>query len=228
MNLTEADDQLIDDVLNERLDELQMEEARQYITSHPPLLDELRTRLELIHGIAAQQDQLKDTFNEMLQRSEKRSTPVFFRIAAGLAVLVMVAALAWWISQRNDQPDVLSYYAFYPEPTILRGADADLQLKECFDAYVRQDYALALAGFTGDCSHVKEVDLYIGSCHLALDQLPAARSVFENGSSVHHQWYQSCVYLKMGESEEARAILEQLATGSSVYQKKAVAILEMW
>jgi|GEM_PF-2133604 len=196
-----------------------------------------------VHALKQTLDESWNTFKKQEERS-RNSLPFFqsyyFKLAAVLLLLVLSVATIWELIQPKSNQE---YYAEYFSPYEARAftrSDSDsvtFALREALGKYEREEYRESLEGLNeilaGDSSQV-ELYLYIGICHMVLDEELEALSSFkvliDQGNELfltQAHWYTALTYLKEDQVDSARAELKRLSGMSGVYKKKADELLEL-
>lgn len=170
--------------------------------------------------------------------------PAFLRGAIGIAAAILLLLAGLWLFQpASSASDTLFAENFqaYPPPAKLRGQAGQDQLWESArSAYLEENYSLAASQFEsllaqGQTQHpLYLVHFYAGVSQLAqhpprlADAIRHLLFVTAMDSDYFHpaQWYLALAFLKNGEPQKAKALLEKISEESS-YRKKAVdALLE--
>lgn len=162
-----------------------------------------------------------------------------WKVIAAAASLALIIG-SYFIATRPVEPDVLyaRYFQVYPnvfEP-VVRGTNQETPRAQAFAAYDRGDYARAASGFNQLLKEKEEPEilLLLGNSNLILGNAGEAKENFirlsrdfENpNTDLLAKWYLSLCYLKLGEKESAKVLLEEIAVESSSYQEKAKEMLK--
>lgn len=156
---------------------------------------------------------------------------------AAAAVVAMLIAITFLLPGQQSTDELFaSYFTPYPnvfEPTV-RGNDVATVRTQAFQAYERKDYQTAVLGFEALLS-VKEdpgILLLLGNSNLMLGNAKEAQENFVtlinkyDDLDLQAKWFLSLSYLKSGDKENARKILEELGETEISYASKAKELLE--
>jgi hypothetical protein len=157
---------------------------------------------------------------------------------AAAAVVTLLISVTFFLlpSQHTSEELFASYFTAYPnifEPTM-RGSDVTTKRTEAFQAYEQKDYQKAAELFAVLLAEEKdpEVLLLLGNSNLMLGHTPEAQQNFVtliqdfDDLDIPAKWYLSLSYLKSGDRENARKILEELGETEVSYASKAKELLE--
>ena len=149
----------------------------------------------------------------------------------------MLIAITFLLPGQQSTDELFaSYFTPYPnvfEPTV-RGNDVATVRTQAFQAYERKDYQTAALGFEALLS-VKEdpgILLLLGNSNLMLGKAKEAQENFVtlinkyDDLDLQAKWFLSLSYLKSGDKENARKILEELGETEISYASKAKELLE--
>lgn len=173
---------------------------------------------------------------KLVQMESKKTRTRSFRkygIAASIALVLGLAGFYLW-NQSASTPQALyaEYYEPYPNlyAPITRDGNEKNSLEEAFAHYELGKYQLALKGFNQALQ--KEVDhdvlFYKAMALILLNRDPEAQKVLstveKNRTNYYPQtlWYQSLLFLKEGNTNQARAQLKKLTTLKSGYKDEQV------
>ncbi len=159
----------------------------------------------------------------------------YFKVAAAIIIVVVAGRLL--LPTHEDSEELFqAYFKPYPntfEPTM-RGADEVTQRSEIFLAYDQHNYQKALEGFNEILSKGNDpaVLLLAGNANLALGNVDEAKNNFriliKNFDELDTQakWFLSLCYLKEGDIDQARMMLEELGGTEIFYANKAKELLK--
>jgi tetratricopeptide (TPR) repeat protein len=160
----------------------------------------------------------------------------WYYYAAAAVVALLVAVTFLLPGQESNDELFTAYFTPYPnvvEPT-LRGNDLTTDRTEVFQAYENKDYQNAAAGFQA-MMNVKEepgILLLLGNSNLMLGKSEEAQENFitlirnYDDFDLQAKWFLSLSYLKSGDTENARKILEELGETEVSYASRAKELLE--
>ena len=157
---------------------------------------------------------------------------------AAAAVVTIMLAVTFLLPSFEESSDDLfaTYFTAYPNvfEATLRGTATTTKRTEAFQAYESKAYKKAVVLF-GELLQVhkdEEVLLLLGNSNLMLGEVQKAEenfvtliSEFDN-LDIPAKWYLSLCYLKSGETEKARNLLEELAGTDNSYAPRAKELLE--
>jgi TolA-binding protein len=162
---------------------------------------------------------------------------VIFRLAAAVLVLSMLLFKTLTPSYSGN-----SVYEKYYEPLDansyrLRGNSREVggKLQEGIDYYLSRDYTNAELAFNElrkMNENLQEVLLFSGLNEIGKGNFPAAIKLLNDLLSAEDQfvpeaqWYLGLCYIKMGEVQKARSLMEILSETEGIYKKKAQLILQ--
>jgi len=156
-------------------------------------------------------------------------------LAAAAAVVLFVASYLIFMRPTDPQEVFARYFEPYPnvfEPTV-RGSGQDNRRAEAFIAYDRGDYEKAATLFAEQLKLKQEPGLLLllGNTNLILGRTEEAQNNFltliKDFDELDGQakWYLGLSYLKQGQTEKARLILQELGEPEVTYSKKANELL---
>ncbi len=218
------------------------------LSAEPDLKSKVQEHHQLIQGIRYSHLQNKLEQLRVLEGSlpnafsEKKSglqrwMEVSWKPLAAAAVFLLVAVSYIFYNQQPNPEDIYaSYFETYPnvfEPTV-RGNSREDQRTEAFSAYDQGDYEKAAAGFNALLKEKSEpgILLLLGNANLMLGKVEEAQNNFltliKDFDELDGQakWYLGLSYLKQGQKEKARLILQELGDPEATYSKKANRLLK--
>lgn len=228
--------------------ELNMEEMENFSTrvAHDEAFKSLVQREKIIIGAIRSQG-LQDNLQYLKSIEEKiqgnQSSPTVPRIRnwyyyAAAAVVTLLISVTYLLlpSQHTTEELFASYFTAYPnvfEPTM-RGTNMATTRTEAFQAYEHKNYEKARELFTTLLAAEKdpEVLLLLGNSNLMLGHTAEARQNLVtliqdfDDLDIPAKWYLSLCYLKSGDRENARKMLEELGETEVSYASKAKELLE--
>lgn len=234
-------------------DEMPVEELANFrtrISAEPALSAEV----ELVKGLKmAITDKKTPAFHQLLLEVEagleegklitmKPRTQNWRRPVAAAASVVILLAAAWFIFLRS--PSSADLYAGMTAPAYQemktgfteRSQEAG-PAAQAASALAKKNYAAALPALqllAAQSPDDYELKIAIAFCQLETGQGPAAIQIFEsieNGTAAadireRAGWYKAAAFLKTGEKEKCRSILERIAGQPGRYAKEAGSLLE--
>ncbi|MEL7147548.1 MAG: tetratricopeptide repeat protein, partial [Bacteroidota bacterium] len=159
---------------------------------------------------------------------ENESKPViplkrWYYMAASL-VLLIVASAVWWQYYPNPGDEVfVSYYQPYPDVLTSRGDGGSL-LNEGMVYYEQGEYPRAIDRFEdylkdNNDDHVR---FYLAQANMANEHYEEAAQLFEVLNNLDEfglreasEWYLTLIYLKTGQREKAKSILQKIESSAN-------------
>lgn len=188
---------------------------------------------ENLHYLEALEDNHSATNRVRIQAPVKK----WYYAAAAITIGVLIVGKVL-LNSFNETPDKLfeAYFTPYPnmfEPTV-RGNTAADKRTQAFQAYDQGDYQNAAVLFTELLSTKKEPGmlLLLGNANLILGNVEKAKANFTvlnkdfDELDIQSKWYLSLCYLKSGEIERARTMLQELGKTEISYANKAKELLD--
>lgn len=158
----------------------------------------------------------------------------YYVAAASVAALLIVAL--FFRPQPSTQKLFAENFQPYPnvfEPTV-RGTNEPTKRSAAFQAYEQGDYAKAVILFNQLLQEKKEPGILLlnGNANLMLGNVEEAKKNFITLNAdfdeldIQSKWFLSLCYLKSGDMEHARPILEELGNTEISYARKAKELLK--
>lgn len=156
---------------------------------------------------------------------------------AAAAVVTLLIAVTFLLPKEASNDELFAkYFTTYPnlfEPTM-RGSDRVSKRTEAFQAYERKDYQSAATLLTALLEEKRdsEVLLILGNTNLMLGDTRKAQENFLtlinefDDFDIPAKWYLSLCYLKSGDTENARKLLQELGRLEVSYASRAKELLE--
>lgn len=238
----------IERYLDRSLDAEEKGAMEKRLAADPDLKSKFQEHFQLIQGIKYSHLQNKleqlralEVSLPALDIGEKNGNQRWMNISwksLAAAAVFLLLTISYLIYNRQTDPLELyaNYFEPYPnvfEPTIRGNARADLR-SEAFRAYDQRDFEKAAAGFNGLLKEKEEpgVLLLLGNANLMLGHVEEAQNNFltliKDFDELDGQakWYLGLSYLKQGQKEKARLILQELGDPGETYSKKANDLLK--
>lgn len=163
-------------------------------------------------------------------------------IAAAAVVIGLTLGLWWWTSSTPPTGPQLfaQYFETYRPPQLERGT-ASTELSDWekgLDYYSKQQFTPAAAAFEKslklDQAPQYLVQFYLGQSYLAQDppQAALALAALKQAAQGEHfyqpvaQWYMALANLQLGQSQEAKLLLQDLASQGDVQPAEVVTLLK--
>ncbi len=178
-------------------------------------------------------DQLHDRINS-LGNTKSRSLYIG-RIAAAITLIALASVFIYLFTQNTSTADLFSsYYQPYDGVVVLRGETSTLE--KGMKAYNAGDFQAALSFLlNADVDEITpgQQKLLISSCYLSLNDpeksLSYLESGFENELSLiqnNRLWLMALSYLKKGDIEPCKELLDELLEIQSPFANQASELLE--
>ncbi len=163
--------------------------------------------------------------------ASRRAVP---RWAFAAAAMLLLLLIAWPVYQRLSGPEttyalaqtLYSEHFSLPPASILRGTSIN-QWQEAYEQKQFPQAIAALEGMLADSSFKRrsEAFLFLGICHLGMEQPQEALTALEQVSPDSFawedaQWYTSMAYLKLGDSAKAITYLKNIAGQANQVRKE--------
>lgn len=181
------------------------------------------------------ENNLKATLQEVspsyFQEKKKQARIIPLLRRYGLPAAGIAAAVVLILIFQPFQGSLYDQYKQLPTASFIEQSASDLaDLAAAQQAFNQKDYATALNIFQQYLNEEAnrddvEIRFYTGLCHLELDQLSPARSIFESlhaGNSVYQTegtWYLAMTYLKEEDWERCVEYLRQIPEGTERWEE---------
>lgn len=176
---------------------------------------------------------------EKKQETKVVTMPRLLWIAA--ASIVVVGASLWFFTFKTPSNEDLFTQNFqvYPNviaPSVRGTSTTEGDKKLAFEFYEQEKYKEAVGVFEKIAKETNEEypAFYVGQCYMALGDYQKAISSFSGAVltdekfpfDTQRKWYLALAYLKIGDKENAKLILELLTNYENVQTQKATELLE--
>ncbi len=163
---------------------------------------------------AALRNALEDFHNETLPPKNKKTRTTFYRIAAGVAILMALGTGYWLINRATPSERVFETY-FSPDPGLptVMGSQDNYAFYEAMVDYKRGDYTSAIKKWEklyGSKSEKDTLNYFLGCAHLANGTAESALDYLKrNEHDTHSAFYQESnyflglAYLKLNQRDAA-------------------------
>ena len=173
---------------------------------------------------------------KVVSLDQRRKPMSIFKWGVAAALVLTVGAALFMLTRdttlSNDDL-YATYYQPYSESINVRNASAETVVSQASQLYQAKNYKEALPLFLQALEIEPgnaELQLSTGICHLELNQLDEAMSLFNNvGNPLfmdQAKWYRAMVGLKIGD-KKTKLLLESIKPGEYKYDE-AKAILAKW
>jgi hypothetical protein len=203
---------------------------------HKQLIDGIR--YAHLHDKLLQLRALEKTMPPIRSKAGQGAQIMMYWKPMAVAATLTILMTGYFIMNRPVKPEELfaQYFQTYPnvfEPTV-RGNDPADKRSEAFGAYDRGDYKTAVTLFEQLLKDKEEPGILIllGNANLVLGNVEAAQTNFltliKDFDELDGQakWFLGLSYLKQGNEEKARLILQELGDPEFTYSKKAKELLK--
>ena len=225
------------------LDVAEIKEFEALLANDPDFKEEVKAHAYARISIQQEGNKLlKEKLNQMgqkIQQEKGKRRIVYFRaIAAVFLVLISSILLIKYISD-PEYLDGKARKPLYereleaPGPPGLRGSTYNLSWNQGVSDYDKGDYQAAINSWQTLSKDTIDSELwfYLGACNIMLEEVDSAHfylNKVEPASFYYYQakWYQAILYIKAGNQEAARPLLEILKSESRKYGSFAEDILE--
>ncbi len=178
--------------------------------------------------------------NQQRQQKRKFSISKGVLLIAAALIAFLIILIPVWQSQMSEFPEKVSPEQLYSSHFRILSAPALRDSEEIHpwkEAYLAGDYPEAIRLLEEllsrpDYAYRSEAFLYLGLCHMAMDQprnaLQALTQVSPDSFDHDHAlWYRALAHLKVEEVQKAQYLLEKIAaTPGSEYKDQARQVLE--
>lgn len=179
---------------------------------------------------------LKKLESSLPQQGTRRFRNWYYYAAAACLTLFVLVGIYLPFSNETPQELYADYFVPYPnvfEPTLRSGAGQSARA-EAFQAYENGDYGKAATLFAGLLKEKNDpgVLLLLGNSNLALGKTAEAKQNFYDlinqydDLDIQAKWFLSLCYLRTGEVEQARELLNELGNTEVSYAGKAKELLK--
>ena len=239
---------LLERYIEQSLNEEEIQRVEKRLAEEPVLQELYQNELLLVHGI--RYSHLKTKLGELktleaglpaVAIPERQGRVIQFKPywkALAAAATIALITIAYLLLSRPVGPAELYAQNFKPYPNVfepvVRGTTEQNQRAEAFAAYERGDYERAALGFKSLLNTKEEpgILLLLGNANLILGKTSEAKENFVTLSKDFDdldglaKWYLSLCYLKMGEPDSAKVLLEEIAAQESSNREKAKELLK--
>lgn len=241
--MPEEYDALVDAYLKGRLGEEESRKVERLVAEDPLFREEIQFRLQTTKAFArVEYERLKSRLQQLAMEAEPATVVIATRdrrrrwwYAAASVVVIGIASLVFWIQQPSRTPTELYVAYFDPYPNIVvpivREANESNPQVAAYAYYEQRDYGRAYELFgqlIKDGEADAEASFYQALSAMALNRDREALSLLSTYMDSTNpklmrqaQWYSAMAHLKIGETQEATGLLEQLAESRGYKQNEA-------
>lgn len=155
-----------------------------------------------------------------------------------VAALIVVAVGLWLVWPASTVPaERLAdrYYAVYPAGSVVRSDASAVARDSAYQLYQQRQYAAAIRYWRQLATRGTEVEvpLWLGHSYWQTGQLDSAAVYFTRARQSddalvrqHGTWYLALVYLRQGNTEATRSLLQDLLASGNLYKREVTQLLE--
>ncbi|MFN3851348.1 MAG: tetratricopeptide repeat protein [Spirosomataceae bacterium] len=233
---------LIEKYFENNLTESEKAQFEVLINSNATFKDAVEFEKNLKNAIHhKERNELKNQLKSIEKKQETKvvAMPRWIWLAAA-SVIIVGAALWLFIFKTPTNEDLFAQnFQVYPNviaPSVRGTSTTDGDKKLAFELYEQEKYKEAIEIFEKTAKETKEEypAFYVGQCYMALGDYQKAISSFSGAVltdekfpfDTQRKWYLALAYLKIGDKENAKLILELLTNYENVQTQKATELLE--
>lgn len=227
----------IEKFINGELYGQELDEFEKKLQSDPSLAEEVKLFKQAKESLSdhfthqEEESALNASLSEIspayFKEKNKQATIIPLIKKYGLATAGIAAAVAILIIFNPLQASLYDRFAEFPTAAFIeQGGSEEAELVPAQQAFNREDYEVARELFQQYLGQENnkddvEIQLYLGLCHLALEDFTSATEVFQSihsGSSTYKNegtWYLAMTFIRQKEWRKCRELLEQIPEGSS-------------
>ncbi|MCU0323821.1 MAG: tetratricopeptide repeat protein [Spirosomaceae bacterium] len=185
--------------------------------------------------------ELKNQLKSFEKKQETKivAMPRWLWLAA--ASVIIVGATLWiFVFKTSSNEDLFTQnFQVYPNviaPSVRGSSTVEGDKKLAFELYEQEKFREAIGVFEKISKETKDEYpvFYVGQCYMALGEYQKAISILSGAVltdekfpfDTQRKWYLALAYLKMGDKENAKLILELLTNYENIQNQKATELLE--
>lgn len=156
-------------------------------------------------------------------------------VAASISILLLISFLLVFHSKPNNDNLFSQYYTRYDASLITRGESDVDDLTVAIQLYDRKKYVEAISKFSQLIKLNNQntaAHFFIGISYMetntfdkAIENLNTVIAQKDSAFIEHAEWYLALCFLKINKLHNAKTIINQIASGNSFYQPKALELL---
>ncbi|MEM7369326.1 MAG: tetratricopeptide repeat protein [Bacteroidota bacterium] len=240
----------IEAYLLHRMTEQQRLVFEHQLSQDPSLVQEVQTVKALHEIVRTSKDQMilntlkqfreEETLSESRQDSGISRNLYGWRVYAIAATVVLLLGIGWLFRSQiflpSHQQIFEEYHQAYRAPIVVRGEKQNSIWMDIRDAYVEQAYETAVKLLLSEKNESTPylTQFYLGQSLLAQEDvdpklaIEAFAEVLSMDNDYHAQslWYTALAWIKLGETEQAKATLEQLISIGTFQMDQAEVLLD--
>lgn len=182
-------------------------------------------------------DNKRQKLREWRAEEKQTSSVSWYQMAAAIALLLAIGLGIYFLQSRQSSPEelFLAYYEVDAAPNT-RNQASESELYKGYQAFNQQNYEEALMRWDNipadqlDNFTTNELTYYRGLSYLELGRTTEAiqqlNQIQDSDFSDRATWYLALIWLKEGEADRARPLIQSLARRASPYQSKAKEVLK--
>lgn len=199
--------------------------------------------LGAVHGLFEQErtrNALRNEFKTMLRDRKPRRKLFYetnwFRVAAAITAMFVASMTFYLLSNKGNNYVALydTYYQPYPVDANVRGINSSL--KESIALYDLEKYNKVVAYYTENQFLANQGNIHtvlLGVSYLNTGRTEQAITLFERNTGFNEmpyrdyiQWYLGLAYLKNGNVDKARSVLNRVIEQNMIHSLKAREIID--
>ena len=231
---------LIDEYLLGQLKEEELQQFEEALSSDKDLQAELENRRAAHEVLEAHvRSELSNRISKIhkgMRRSKvRRMNWSTWKVAAGLILLLGVSLIIYSSIYLDNEALYNGYYEGYEDNITVLG-EADEIISKAIEYYNKEEYERAIEEFEKIPANTDPEDafmtdamFYYAMCHYELNDLKKTEEIFlyiiENNAKYEQtaRWYLALLYLKTGEENQSKSLLEEIIEGDEGTYKKSSA-----
>ncbi len=240
--MKEKDYKIIDRHLQGELDDEEQQSFKQRLKDDTDFAQAYKMSRQMTNYLQAslKQPALEDKMAELgklyfkaeNKQTAKRIKMPFWRIGLAVAAAISLLILVW---NPFNSTNLYEEFASHPPLALVEKSAANNWIEKAEQAYVNKQYQTA---YTALSEAIKEqpnnvqAKLALGISALESDRTEEAKAIFKElskGTSIlktYGQWYLALTYIKQGDNEKAKYLLEKLGNDEPALKKKATELLQ--
>ncbi len=240
MTVRSYDIELIEKYIDNSINDLELLEFKEKLRGSPEFREAVEFQIKLIANIEAlEKKRLKEELTLMFadippeKKSDSDSVKKWFLVAAGVLVL-LTATMIWRLQALNNEALFDKYYEPFPAKGIVRGDIPDTEIDQIMYTYSAGEYTDVIAMIENQMSrdvYFEGQKLYLGNAYLQTSKMEKAVQSFESiplesRYRMDGKWYLALAFLKTGDEQSAKKILQGISEENSIYRSSAKKLLE--
>ncbi|MBC35979.1 MAG: hypothetical protein CL663_08075 [Bacteroidetes bacterium] len=233
--------ELIEKYIEGDLDSSSKAEVEKWISQDKEFASEYRLRLEVNQALEQKEVmQLRATLKDIILRNAQQPNVIhlfkrnWHLVAASITVLLVVGSVYLGNRRSTDSGLFNSYYNKENAYVSTRSHNANFQenLQAALQKYELDEYDSAII-LLEDINDNLVADYYLGLAYIEVEEYEKAMLSFDrilnedsNLFEEQAEWYNALCMLKVGQTEDAMQVFENISESNSLYKEDAQKILE--